>query len=98
MTTEITENKQGYSFGLAIEALKNGKTVTRSGWNGKGGMSLFLLYGKDIQSSMNTIYGDGDNGLPICDSICMKIADKKIVVGWLASQTDILCEDWNIIE
>jgi len=83
------------TFGLAIEALKKGLMVSRTGWNGKG-MWLFLMRGIDIQESMSSVYGDGENGLPICDSICMKTADDKVVVGWLASQTDILAEDWQI--
>ena len=29
--------------------------------------------------------------------ICMKTADKNVVFGWLASQTDMLAEDWKII-
>ena len=85
------------SFGDAIKALKQGKKVARRGWNGKN-MWLFLLFGKDIQNSMNLVYGDNDDGLPILDSICMKTADRKIIVGWLASQTDILAKDWEIIK
>ena len=31
-------------------------------------------------------------------TICMKTADNKILTGWLASQTDMLCEDWMVVE
>ena len=34
----------------------------------------------------------------ICSHIDMKSADNKIVIGWLASQTDMLAEDWEIVE
>lgn len=77
------------NFGQAIEKLKSGKKVAREGWNGKG-MFIFLASGKQFESSN---LGDA---LPeiVNDCICMKTAQDTIVVGWLASQTDILAEDW----
>lgn len=79
------------NFGKAIEALKRGDRVAREGWNGKG-MFLFLARGEDLT---NCVCG---NGMPPCvDSICMKTAQNTIVIGWLASQTDMLAEDWITI-
>lgn len=77
------------NFGQAIEALKKGKKVARKGWNGKG-MYLFLANGEDIQSctSINE---------KCVDVICMKTAQNTVVFGWLASQTDMLSEDWVIV-
>jgi len=68
------------NFGEAIEALKAGKNVTRAeGWNGKG---MFLeLQTPDENSKM---------GLPY---IYISTVDGKLV-PWLASQTDMLAEDW----
>lgn len=80
------------TFGLAIEAMKKGKKVARKGWNGKG-MYLFLAYGEDLTSCLFK-----ENEPKCVDSICMKTADDKFVIGWLASQTDMLAEDWCIIE
>jgi len=91
------------TFGNALEALKQGKKVARTGWNGKG-MFLFLLpagsipksYVKDpaLLSVINEIEGDTFEAL---GSIRMWTADKKILTGWLASQTDMLSEDWVIL-
>lgn len=86
------------NFGQAIEALKAGKRVARTGWNGKG-MFLFLVPGSTFQvnrAPLLGIYPEGTtiNYLPHID---MKTADEK-VVPWLASQTDVLAEDWEIIE
>ena len=79
-------------FGEAIKALKEGKKVARSGWNGKG-MFLFLAKGENLTACICT------DDMPSCtDSICMKTAQNTIVVGWLASQTDMLADDWIIIE
>jgi hypothetical protein len=94
------------TFGDAIAALKNGKRVARKGWNGKG-MFLFLLPASDnIPTKVihdpalravieSEIGGDTFDAL---GSIRMFTADKKILTGWLASQTDMLSEDWEILE
>lgn len=62
-------------FGNAIRALKDGKKVSREGWNGKG--MWLALQVPDAHSKMSLPY------------IYMKTADDKLV-PWLASQTDVL--------
>lgn len=90
------------SFGKAIEALKQGKHVARNGWNGKG-MFLSLVKGHDTDYHVNSeVFGTGNDGnsqdqLPVLDSLYMKTADNKLV-PWLASQTDMLADDWQIVE
>jgi hypothetical protein len=66
-------------FGEAIEKLKSGGKVARSGWNGKG--MWLALQVPDANSKMSLPY------------IYMKTADNNLV-PWLASQTDVLSEDW----
>lgn len=85
-------------FGAAIIALKAGKKVARSGWNGKG-MFLFLVPGSTFKVNRPPLLGIYEEGVEInyCPHIDMKTADDK-VVPWLASQTDVLAEDWTIIE
>lgn len=85
------------NFGEAIKALKQGKTVSRAGWNGKG-MFLFLINGIEFQNALKYGYGEYENEPTITSSIAMKTAQNTIVVGWLASQTDMLAEDWTITE
>lgn len=80
----------GLSFGLAIEALKQGKKVARDGWNGKG--MWLKLVPADIADKVAFEY-EALDGAPW---IGMKTADDKFV-PWLASQTDVLAEDWQII-
>lgn len=67
------------TFGAAVEALKDGQRVTRSGWNGKG-MWLELQV-PDAHSKMSLPY------------IYMRTAQGDLV-PWLASQTDVLANDW----
>ena len=85
------------TFGLAIEALKRGLKVARTGWNGK---EMFLFIARDIDFTTKADLScvsdlEGELSLP---SIVMKTADNHFCVGWLASQTDMLAEDWKIVE
>ena len=86
------------NFGNAIEALKEGKRVARAGWNGKG-MFLFLVPGSNFivnREPLLSIIGEGAQ-ITYRPHIDMKDAEGK-VVPWLASQTDMLAEDWQIVE
>ena len=87
------------NFGEALEALKQGKKVAREGWNGKG-MWLILVPG-----TVDINFGDGSAyyraGLKrgtINRHIDMRTATGEMQPGWLASQTDMLAEDWVIVE
>ena len=88
----------GMDFGMAIAAMKKGMKVARSGWNGKG-MFLFLVPGSTFKVNRAPLLGIYPEGTEInyCPHIDMKTADEK-VVPWLASQTDVLAEDWQIVE
>lgn len=85
------------TFGLAIEIMKKGKKVARKGWNGKG-MFLFLAKSTDIETEADLTSCENMHGDLVLPSIVMKTADNHFCVGWLASQTDILAEDWRIVE
>lgn len=88
------------SFGLAIEALKKGHKVARRGWNGKG---MFLYYVPAAaypaqRNALGTMVGVfPDDMVPYCAYIAMKTAQDN-VVPWLASQTDMLSDDWEIVQ
>lgn len=71
------------NFGDALLALKGGKKVSRSGWNGKG---MWLeLQRPDAHSKMTLPY-----------IFMVTVTGDR--VPWLASQTDMLAEDWGIVE
>ena len=86
------------SFGDAIVYMKQGYKVARSGWNGKG-MFLFLVKGSTFKVNRPPLLGIYPEGTEINyhAHIDMKTADNKIV-PWLASQTDMLAEDWVIVQ
>lgn len=91
------------TFGEAIEALKQGKFVQRVGWNGKG-MYLWLLPAAFVKAEwckephLKSLAVANGGEVECLGSIRMLTADKKVLTGWLASQTDVLSEDWQIVE
>ena len=90
------------NFGEAIECLKRGQRVCRAGWNGKG-MWLILVAstpncplkpGTPYQKALNTpTHGQGT--VTINAHIDMYTATGEMQPGWLASQTDMLADDWR---
>lgn len=82
-------------FGDAIRAMKEGQRVARAGWNGKG-MFLFLVPGSTFTVNRPPLLGIYPEGTRINyhAHIDMKTATGE-VVPWLASQTDMLAEDWT---
>lgn len=99
------------NFGLALEAVKQGKRAARSGWNGKN-MFVYLQPGSAprstqvcVSNDLETINGvrsklfeDADEGTTVrMPSLCLHTADGSHVVGWLASQVDMAAEDWGLV-
>jgi hypothetical protein len=84
-------------FETALSALKQGKRVARSGWNGKG-MFLYLVNGSTFKVNRPPLLGIYPEGTEIkyLPHIDMKTADGSCV-PWLASQTDLLAEDWCVL-
>ena len=97
----------GMTFGQAIEAMKQGKKVARSGWNGMG-MFLWLKPATNIKAEWckdemlkRIVEANGGEILGL-GTICMYTHDstgrKAILTGWLASQSDMLYDDWGIVD
>ncbi len=87
----------GLTFGLAIEALKLGKNVSRAGWNGRG-MFVFLVAGSNFTVSRPPLLGIFEEGHPITyrPHIDIKNVDGSIST-WVPSIGDCLAEDWAVI-
>ena len=84
-------------FSNALIAVREGKRVARAGWNGKG-MFIFLVPGSNFivnREPLLSILGEGSE-VTYRPHIDMRDAQGKIV-PWLASQTDILADDWNVV-
>ena len=84
------------SFGMAIRAAKNGKRVARHGWNGSG-MYVFLAFEPDFVTDADISAFDQQE-VEVGDMLVMKTANDTFQPGWLASQADMLAEDWFVVE
>lgn len=83
------------NFGKAIEAIKEGKKVAREGWNGKSQyielatcISYVNAKGEVINCEHNAI---GNKAIAF-------VGTSGVQMGWLASQADMLAEDWMVVE
>lgn len=98
---KLYEQARGMTFGDALIALKLGQKVARAGWNGKN-MWLSLTPGQKVPadkfwSEHNREFANSNRGYAeVQPYITMKTAQDKIV-PWLASQSDMLDEDWMVV-
>ena len=86
----------GMSFGLAIEAAKMGKKIARAGWNGK---NQYVELGHDFSyTAPGDIPVRPVQHLDIDSQALVFVGTRGRQVGWLASQADMLADDWKIVE
>ena len=84
-----------FSFGEAIKYLKRGFKVARKGWNGKK---------QYIQLAMGISYMAADGEIVNCEHNAIGnmavafVGTSGVQMGWLASQADMLAEDWTFAE
>jgi hypothetical protein len=104
MSMNIGPNdERAFGIGWAVNAMQNGHKVRRAGWNGKG---MWLAYSPHHEglaadkfwSPANQEYARSqpDGVAKVLPCITMKTATGEILMGWLASQTDLLATDWEI--
>ena len=93
-------------FGEAIECARNGKKIARHGWNGKG-MYVYLTEGRGIPTdewvarmpSQELTEAEKKLGCVIVKPhLDMMNAQCERIIGWSPSQTDMLAEDWYVVE
>lgn len=87
-----------FDFGTALLFLKEKRRVARQGWNGKD-MFLFLVPGSTFKVNRPPLLGIYPEGTEVQyhAHIDMRTAQGS-VVPWLASQTDVLAEDWVLVD
>lgn len=91
---EETEQKN-FDFGIAIKLIKEGKKVQREGWNGKNQyieLATGISYKNNDEEIVNVFHND------IESKAIAFVGTSGVQLGWLASQADMLAEDWKIVE
>lgn len=113
MDVHLLRSLNEMNFGEALEALKLGKKVARAGWNGKGMWLILvpgtfpaklvpgsvyhtaLLNEFELTSASDEIQSEI---LPHIDMWTVNASGRRAMLpGWIASQTDMLAEDWTIV-
>lgn len=81
-------------FGKAIEAVKDGKRASRMGWNGKSQyieLATCVSYKNAVGEVVNVNHDAlGNNAIAF-------VGTSGVQLGWLASQADMLADDWQIL-
>lgn len=83
------------SFGVAIDAAKNGKKIQRAGWNGKNQyveLATCISY-TNAEGQVVNVEHDA-----IGNKALAFVGISGVQLGWLASQADMLADDWRIVE
>lgn len=92
---EAYRDCMGMTFGIALELLKKGCKVAREGWNGKE---------QYIQLATSISYKSTDDEIVNCEHHAIGnkaiafVGTSGVQMGWLASQADMLAEDWVVVE
>lgn len=83
------------NFGIALEMCKKGAKITREGWNGRG---------QYIELAKNVSYTNADGTVVNVDhkayghDALAFVGTSGVQLGWLASQADMLADDWTVVE
>lgn len=94
-----------FSFSEALKYIKRGLKVARQSWNGKG---QYVFLAKELEFTTEADLSEfNPNGVEECvaenevyvyDCLAIRTADRKLQLGWLATQSDLLAEDWIFVE
>ena len=90
------------TFSQALDACKEGHRIARAGWNGKG---MFVWHMPAItvpaewckEPGLKKLAEENGGSIQCNGTLRMYCADKTVTTGWLASQTDLLADDWQIL-
>ena len=92
-----TTSSCNLTFGEAVVAMKQGKKVARSGWNGTGMFAYYVPAGK-YPVRMELIKGEFENDLvPYREYLALKTTQSDVAT-WAPSTSDALASDWNIVK
>jgi len=82
------------NFGEALEAAKRGKKISRKGWNGK---EQYVQLASDLSYTANGKVVNAEHDA-IGNKALAFVGTSGVQIGWLASQADMLAEDWIVLD
>ena len=103
LISPIYEVVSPFGFDGALQAMEAGHKVAREGWNGKGmwickGEGNPSLPADKFWNPHTRAFAEQNGGFAeVLPYLILKTADGKILMGWLASQTDMLAKDWRVV-
>ena len=100
--------KENLNFEKALKALKSGRRVARKGWNGNDAF-VYLQAGcvltktfipgiSTLPKSVQKFLEERDSDVPCLPHLCMWTVRGELLIGWSATQTDMLMEDWYVLD
>ena len=93
---KVFRSAENLTFGDALEAVKRGKRAARKGWNGKG---MFIFLAEVVKFHTRADLSEfEDQDVEASDMLVLRTAQGTFQPGWLASQADMLADDWYIVE
>ena len=84
------------NFGEALEKVKAGYAISRTGWNSKVQL-VYHISARDLQVGLKYGYGEYEGEPVFTDTLAIRTKHNQIQVGWLPSQSDMLAEDWRVV-
>lgn len=90
------QNREYMDFGSALAAVRSGLRAARAGWNGEG-MYIFLAEVVEFNTEAD-LSEFAEQTVEVADLLVLRTARKTLQPGWLATQSDILAEDWYILD
>lgn len=99
----MSESNGAATFSQALDHVKAGGRAARAGWNGKG---MWIAHGEGRKIPASAFWNphtrahamaQPDQHCEVLPYLILKTADDKILMGWLASQSDMLSSDWCLL-
>lgn len=88
---------ENINFSIALDALKRGGRIARRGWNGQG-MYVFLAEDVEFHTEADiSEFENAEDGVYTSEILVLRTAQGTFQPGWLATQSDILADDWYVL-
>ena len=100
----LARGDECHDIGWAVRQAKQGKRVTRAGWNAPGQWVTFSPGAENVPADRfwapaNRTYAEENGGYAtVFSAMTLKNAQGVIVMGWVPSVTDLLMQDWEVVE